>query len=221
MMAAIAHGPAYLPDDLLEGSRAAQYRALKAHANTISHARHVALEDTFPRTRTLMGEEAFHEAASRFLTQSEPVSRSLRLIGEGFAALLADPAARDLAQVEYAWLEAHGAAEAPAMLLERLKGVGPETLVAAKVRLHPAARLVVLSRPMEFSWDEADGNGAAVLITRPDAEVRVSRAGPRAKTLFELARTPVPFGRLLARNAEAATHFVQCGALRPLLELVL
>ena len=221
MFAAITQGPAFLPDDLLEGTRASQYRALKAYANTISHARFVALEDTFPRTRDLMGREAFHALAAAFLDQAEPVSRPLRLIGEGFADTIEDPAAKDLARIEFAWLEAHGAAEAPAVLLERLKGVSPDTLVNANVVLHPATRSVALARPDALIWEGTSGDGPVILITRPEAQVRVTRVGLHEQTLLELARTPLPFGRLLARNAEAATNLVRAGALTFLLELVL
>lgn len=221
MLAAISHGPAMLPDDLLDGSRAAQYRALKAYSNTISHARFVALEETFPRTRDLMGREAFHALSAAFLEQPEPVSRPLRLIGEGFADKIPHAATQDLARVEYVWLEAHGAAEAPAVLLERLKGVSPDALVNANVLLHPATRSVALARPDAFTWNDLGGDEPIVLITRPEAQVRVSRVGPHEQALLAMARSPLPFGRLLARNAEAATNLVRAGALTFLLELVL
>ncbi|WP_255554286.1 DNA-binding domain-containing protein [Sphingomicrobium clamense] len=221
MAAAIRGGPAFLPDTLLAGSRPSQFRALKAYANTISHARHVALEDTYPLTRQHLGDEAFHAAATRFLEGPHPRSHALRLIGDGFPETLDEAAARDLAGIEWAWLESHGAADAPAMLLERLKGVSPEKLVEAKVLIHPTTRIVALEQPGEQLFPDLSGKGTHVLITRPEADVLVNLADSAEAHLLELAATPIAFGRLLARNAEAATHLVRSGALRPLLELVL
>lgn len=221
LLAAIRRGPAFLPQDLLEGSRASQFRALKAHANTISHARFLALEDTYPRTRVLLGDQAFHELASDFLGHSEPISRPLRLIGKGFADTIPEAVARDLARVEYAWLEAHGAAEAPAVLLERLKAVSPDALVNANVLRHPASRSVPLTRPGAFAWDQVEGDEPVVLITRPEAQVLVSRVGVHEQALLDLARAPVTFGDLLARDAQAATTLVRAGALTFQLEIVL
>lgn len=221
MADAIQGGPTCLPDDLLAGTRPSQFRALKAYANTISHARFVALEETYPLTRQHLGEEAFHAVATHFLDGPHPRSQALRLIGDGFAEMLDSAAARDLANIEWAWLESHGAADAPAMLLERLKGISPEKLVEAKVLIHPTARIVALEQPSEHLFPDLSGEGTHVLITRPEADVLVNLAGSAEAHLLALAATPIAFGRLLARNAEAATHLVRSGALRPLLELVL
>lgn len=217
LLQAIRQGPAFLPDGLLEGARSAQYRALKAHANGIAHAHHVALEDTYPHTRDYLGAEAFHAAATRFLGDDAP-ARPLRRIGEGFAAMLDEPRARDRARVEWAWLEAHGAADAPALLLERLRGVTPERLIAAKVRAHPAARCVALED--SGSWPDIGGEGSHLLLTRPEAEVLLARVTRHEAALLSRARTPIPFGVLLSRHADAATTLVRVGALRPLLEIV-
>lgn len=218
LLGAIRHGPANLPPDLLEGQRAAQYRALKAYANTINHARHVALEETFPRTRYHMGDETFHAAAIRYL-EGDATHRPLRHIGQNFPNLLGTPQARDIARVEWGWLEAHGAADAPALLLERLKGVTPEGLLAAKVRAHPAARMIALEEPRK-SWPDVEGQGTHILITRPEASVIMARATRHEAALLTLATRPVDFGLLLERHADAGTTLVKTGALRPLLEIV-
>ncbi len=44
----------HLPDDLFAGPHERVLVGMKVHANTISHARLVALEETFPRTRDVI-----------------------------------------------------------------------------------------------------------------------------------------------------------------------
>lgn len=214
MMRAIDHGPGALPDGLLVGTRAAQYRALKAHANTISHARIVALEDSYPRTRELLGREEFHAAARGHLDAPETRSRPLRLIGAEFERVLDDPVLRDLARLEWAVLAAHGALDAPALLLGRLKNVAPEALVRAQVARHPATRLVALEAPDRLAWDGLVGDGDHVLVTRPHEKVLLRRIDKHVAQLAEID-APLHFGRLLDRDAEAATMLVKAGALSP------
>lgn len=63
--ATLLHGPRNLPTGLFAGTEAAVLRGLRVHANTISHARLVALEETFPRLREHLGEGAGRSTASR------------------------------------------------------------------------------------------------------------------------------------------------------------
>src|SRR3990167_5553595 len=65
--ATLLHGPAYLPDGLFAGGEAAALRGLRVHANSISHARLVALEDSFPRTRAHLGDAEFNRQSRAFL----------------------------------------------------------------------------------------------------------------------------------------------------------
>lgn len=64
---ALRLGPGFCPPDLFEGTVPAIVRGLKAHANNIGYARHMALEETYPRLARRVGPAAFHEAAERFL----------------------------------------------------------------------------------------------------------------------------------------------------------
>src|SRR3546814_16788315 len=97
--ATLLHGPGHLPADLFAGSDAAVLRGLRVHANTISHARLVALEETFPRTRDHLGEEEF-KRLSRCLVEEWGEQRwSRRDIGAGYGDWLADARAPRLARV--------------------------------------------------------------------------------------------------------------------------
>ncbi len=56
----INEGPDRLDALLFAGSTDRVLLGLKAHANTINHARLVALEETFPLTRQEIGEAPFN-----------------------------------------------------------------------------------------------------------------------------------------------------------------
>ena len=79
--ATLLRGPDHLPAGLFAGDRAAVLRGLRVHANTISHARLVALEDTFPRTRDYLGEGEFNRLSRAFIDGGGAQGRSLALIG--------------------------------------------------------------------------------------------------------------------------------------------
>ncbi|MCJ8190299.1 HvfC/BufC family peptide modification chaperone [Sphingomicrobium aestuariivivum] len=212
----LAGGPARLPADLLVGPRAAQLRGLRAYANTISHARYKALEETFPRTRAAMGDEAFHAAATAFLDTPSPHRRPIRLIGDTFADSLAAPAHRDLATVEWLLLEAHGAAEAPAVTLAGIAGLTPSALLAARVMRHPATCLAVLEAPAAFRWDGAQGGSDGfVLLTRPEAQRQVRQVNAAIAALVAALDAPIAFADLLESDADAVTALVEAGALTP------
>lgn len=215
MKTALDRGPDFVPEDLFAGSRPAQFRALKAYANTISHGRFAALENTFPKTRAAIGEEAFHALAEQFLT-GEVLMRPIRSIGKGFAALLEkeDSIAADLADSEWAMLMAHGAADAPALTPDAIRDLTPESLIEINVLQHPATQFVRLRNPSRFS-DEYTGDGPVLLVTRPEASVMFARVGDAEAALLAMASEPIRLGRLLEVDGAAVTPLINQGALCP------
>ena len=129
IVATLLKGPALLPGDIFAGDEAAVLRGLRVHANTISHARLVALEETFPRTRDYLGESQFNRLSRDFIESGGAGRRALADIGAGFAAFLSDPIAADLARAEWAWLDSYRAAEAPALRLADLAGLREAVLL--------------------------------------------------------------------------------------------
>lgn len=209
MMAALEHGPHYLPQHLFAGPPERVLIGMKVHANTISHARLVALEDTYPRTRTVLGAERFNAECRRFLACPGVAARPLTQIGAGFAEFLADhlPCRKgaDLARFEWHWLTAYHAADAAPLMLGALTGLSPETLMDQKLACHPAAFAGDFGR---FVHDYLDteiaclAGAEAILITRPDAAVLVSPASALMGEILALAKKPVTIGNLLAVLAE-------------------
>ena len=215
--ATLLRGPVHLPTDLFSGNDAAVLRGLRVHANTISHARLVALEETFPRTRDYLGEEAFNRLSRQFVEEGGAERRSLNDIGAGFADWLGDPRAADLARVEWAWLESYHAADARALGLADLIGLDETELLALPVRRYPAVRVIALASDAAPLADPAFAADTRVLlVTRPDADVRVFAIEPAAAAALGMAEEIAPIGNLIAHLAEQ--HPDGGGAIAALIE---
>ena len=201
--ATLLHGPDHLPAGLFAGDDNAVLRGLRVHANTVSHARLVALEETFPRTREYLGEAEFNRLSRAFVEGGGAERLALPDIGRDFAGWLGDPLAADLARIEWAWLESYNAAEAGALRLADLAGRDEVALLGLRVRLHPAARIVSLASDAAPLIDPAFAPGtAALLLTRPDAEVRLFALHPAEDVALDRAKEISTLGNLIASLAE-------------------
>lgn len=175
----IQQGPDAFPHGLFVGPEERALLGLRAHANTISHARLVALEESFPRTMEHVGHDRFNALSRRFIELPDARTRKLMRLGEDFPAFLAshgcDAQSCELAQIEWAWLESYHAADAPALMLGDLATLDEAALLAMPMALHPACRWVHVSAPITDQLPELAAGGAAhcptVLITRPEADV--------------------------------------------------
>lgn len=203
IVATLLHGPDHLPAGLFAGDAAAVLRGLKIHANTVSHARLVALEETFPRTRAYLGDGPFNRLSRAFVDGGGAGRRSLADIGSGFWEGLRDPLAADLARTEWAWLESYHAAEVPALTLADLAGQDEAALLDRPVRLHPAVRVIRLASDAAPLVDPAfDPRVRALLVTRPDADVRLLAVHAAAAAALDLAGEISSLGNLLAHLVE-------------------
>lgn len=213
MRRALELGPDYCPPDLFAGTVPAIVSALMIHSATIADGRRSALAETYPRIRQLVGDREFDSLAERHFEDEAVLSRPLSLIGDGFPELLTG-AARDLARIEWAWLESYGAAHAPALTLGDLAGMTAPAAVALKVALHPAARLVTgLNGSPPVRFDEVAIGTGAVLITRPEEDVRITEASSALAELVHLLQAPRTLGEMLELDAEAATVLLRNDAL--------
>jgi hypothetical protein len=218
MRRALALGPDHCPADLFEGSIDDVLLGLKAHANTISYARHVALEDSYPRTLELMGAKPFHDLAVRYLADHDVVAMPNARIGRWFADALSGPA-RDLARIEWAWLESHGSADGPAFNLSAVATLTAEEVIAARVVAHAAARLVPIADAVEFGGTTLFP--PFVLLTRPANDVLTRDVTYFAADLFARLEQPVMLGDLFAIDAVASHQMVAIGALALAPEIML
>lgn len=224
-MLAIDRGPQHLPADLFCGSVAHILRGMKVHANTISHARLVALEDSFPRTLHLLGHERFNTISREYLELPLVPALVLAMIGRHFPAYLASSSAgitaADLARFEWQWLQSFHAAEAAPLELSELAGIDPDALLDTRIRAHPAAWGGRIDRSARALLDdEITGlSGAdAVLLTRPHAEVLVLPASIVMVHVLAAANNPTRIGNLFDHpNEQGDTQGVSLDEVMPAL----
>ena len=141
-VATINDGPDALDATLFSGSPERIILGLKAHANTISHARLVALEQSFPLTRVEVGEVLFNALSREYVETAEAKACDLAHIGRHFAKFFShslpssseeghNAAICDLAKIEWAWLESYHAADTSSLSLETI-GALAETLLSVR-----------------------------------------------------------------------------------------
>ncbi len=220
----INDGPTRLDPRLFDGPVDRIMLGLKAHANTINHARIVALEDTFPLTRQYIGNEEFNRLARNFAESEIARASDNNHIGLRFPYCLGDAATIELAQIEWAWLESYNSAEATAITLPELGGLDQAQLLALPIATHPSARLVPISSPLALAVENLAGmQPSAILTVRPENEVRIVPLNPVQMTVcIASAEKNAVLGNLLAIAIEQAGeqaplepifHLIGAGAL--------
>lgn len=208
-MQAIDRGPRFMPEGLFAGQPERAALALRVHANTISHARLVALEETFPRTRARLGHDRFNALCRDYIELPQALVAPLALIGGGLPEFLAgirDAAdTAELSRFEWLWLEAYHAADAVPLRLADLAGIEPDELLQVAVCAHPSARASRFGAALlDVLAHDVPGLAAAeaVLIVRPDADVLISPASKTMCAMVAAAKNPLMIGNLLALPAE-------------------
>jgi hypothetical protein len=219
----INDGPDVLNPALFAGPVNRVLLGLKAHANTINHARLVALEETFPLTRQEMGEAAFNQLSRHYVDTEEARAADANHLGRDFADFLNRHGARaaivDLANIEWAWLESYHAADAAALTLADLTDIDETTLLEMGVALHPSARIITIHAPLASALEGYAGQQpAAILTIRPDTEVRLIALDQfQADLLAQAGQQNCTFGNLLALTLEQTAELAP---LEPILHLI-
>jgi hypothetical protein len=182
-------GPDLCPHGLFAGTWERALLGLKVHANTVSHARLVALEDSFPHTMEAMGHAMFNAASRNWLDTGHGRSCALAQIGNQFPDWLArQPDCSSftaLAQFEWFWLEAFHAAEAAALTPEMMQKMQASSILETIATSHPAVRIAPADAPVA----ELCGFATApekVVITRPDSEILIHPANAATADLLSL-----------------------------------
>lgn len=220
----INDGPDRLSPTLFAGPPARILLGLKAHANTVSYARLLALEETFPLTRQHLGDTTFNVAARQFVETAVARGSDANRIGAGFPSCLSDPVTFELAQIEWAWLESYHAADAAPLTLADLRGLNEAALLSLPVAPHPSARIVEISLPISAALHELAGaQPAAILCVRPDTDVRLVPLDLVQRAAFSAAAGEnATLGNLLSTAIELAGeqaplepifHLIGAGAL--------
>lgn len=219
---ALLHGPAHVPWAAFAADQAAIVRAMKIHANTVSHARLVALEDSYPRTRVQLGAEAFNQLSRRYLDIGRATGLRHSQVGGAFPEFLTEncglSALATLAAAERAWLVAYHAAEAVPLRLADLGVLDVTAMLRLTVVRHPAAAVVQLGPRFAPAFDPAlPPEARLVLITRPDAVVQVQSIDAATAALLPPDADVTELGVLLEQAGEdgaaALAQLIEAGAL--------
>ena len=157
-------------------------RRFGVYRNNVTVGLTEALRQSFPVIRKLVGDEFFTAMAIEHLRQFPPASPLMMFYGDAMPGFLASfpPVVHlaylpDMARLELALRQSYHAADATPIDPARLQGLPPDRLMAARVTLAPALRLVRSDWPIHAIW-AANMRGAAppaldrgedVLITRP------------------------------------------------------
>ena len=222
-VATINDGPSALDPSLFAGDPERVILGLKAHANTISHARLVALEDTFPRTREAMGDSEFNQLSRSYCDTAIARALDSNAIGTHFAAHLVaadvEAATIDLARIEWLWLDSYDAAEMDHLELANLAGLDEAALLEMQVTKHPAANILALSAPLSPALEELGGHEGvhAVLISRPETQPVLSPLSRAEAEIFVAAEKNVSIGNLLELSLEQGG---EDDALAPVITLI-
>lgn len=169
-------------------------RRFAIHRTGVRRVWREGLAAQFPVTRRLVGDDFLMAAADLFAEACPPLSPVVAEAGAGFPAFLAGfpplgemPVVADVARLEWAMVEAGGAAEATPLPLAALAGVDPARLAGARLALHPSLRLLTTPTPARSVWlahQEADPPAAVAdwqaehtLVLRPEAALQLAALG--------------------------------------------
>jgi len=132
--------------------------------------RHIAcLEEDFPTLEAIVGAERFAAIVADYLAAHPPVHFQLRHLGDRFADFLAkkdDALLADLARVEWAYIDAFDAEDAPPLDPREVQAIAPEAWERARMTLHPSLQLLRLSHPVH-AMRAAQRNGQPVVRPAP------------------------------------------------------
>ena len=183
-----------VPEGLLSPDGSPAGRRFSVYRNNVAVSLTEALATAFPVLARLLGEANFRGLAGLYLRAHPPSSPVLMLYGEKMPAFLAGlpqlshlPYLPDVARLEQALREAYHAADAEPLTTAALAALPPERLLAARLRLHPAVRVVASDWPILGIWrrnsvadaPKPEMRAETVLVTRPgfDTELALVPAG--------------------------------------------
>ncbi|MGH8174829.1 MAG: DNA-binding domain-containing protein [Steroidobacter sp.] len=154
-----------------------------------------ALQERFPVTRRLVGDDFFRAMARSYVSEHRPCSPLLMYYGDELPTFIDDFAPAndvsylsDVARLEIAWSQAYHAPEEASLQAQVLADAPPDVLLDMRLTLHASARLLRSVYPIVDIWAAHQGAGEVtpparwipqdILIVRPDGQVRVQTLGP-------------------------------------------
>jgi len=133
--------------ELIAGSPARRALGLAIYADAYRRRLVEALADAYAKTRLLLGEAAFDDAALAYIAANPPTTRSLRWYGGGLVAHLRealprDPDVAELAQLDWALRNAFDGPDSAVLAAADLVDVPPEAWATLQLLLVRTAELL-------------------------------------------------------------------------------
>lgn len=206
-IACLQKGPAHFPDDMFAEDPERALLGLKAHANTVSHARLVALENAYPKLHEHMGHEPFHAISRKYIEQDHILTCDMNNIAKDFADFLTkrdlSETEVDLARIEWAWIKSYHSAEAEPLALNDIATLDEESLLGLGISAHPAMRLINLMGTLSPELAElGDETPDGLMVARPEAEVLFHPLTQVEHDIAEKIANISTMGNLLAEAIE-------------------
>jgi len=188
-------GPGEPPASVIECGRSGPRGGFAVYRNNSIVGLIDALQDRFPVTCRLVGEEFFRAMARSYADCHRPKSPLMMYYGDdfpdfigGFAPVKDVPYLADVARLEVAWSEAYHARDDHSLKPQAVTGASPDALLRTRLTLHSSVRMQRSAYPIAAIWAAHQRQGPVtpvthwrgqdVLIVRPDAEVHVHTLGP-------------------------------------------
>ncbi|GED21170.1 HvfC/BufC N-terminal domain-containing protein [Halomonas halmophila] len=215
-------------------SRLGHQPGFDVYRNNVRHSLIEALAQTFPHTRTLLGERFFRSVASDHVRRRLPEEPRLRYYGQAFAEALERLSVMqdyryvvDICRLEHARLSVSHAADAAPLSAELLGQAEDPQAVCCMT--HPASRLVeghhdvlCLWHALERGEDHAPVGAAGDwtwLLIRQGRRVEIHPVNTSTRRLYQTLTTTTPLGEALATSARQADQAQVSEALGTLLAL--
>jgi uncharacterized protein (UPF0276 family) len=212
-----------------KGARAAQRFDL--YRGNLTSTWNKTLAAAYPVLLALVGEEFFGGLAQAYGRAHPSDSGDLNRFGAHFAAFLRDfphaadyPYLPDMARLEWALHRAHYAPAADGVTAQQIAALPPEQVETARLRLHPACRLLASEWAVIPLWLAHQPGGAdfpeqiAVpshgLVTRPRWRPQVVPLAPGSHAALSVLARGGEFGAALDAAFEIDDGFDVAGNLR-------
>lgn len=187
--------------------------------------RHLAsLEEDFPTLIAVLGgKQAFRRLASEYLTAFPPRTWDMQRLGSDLPAYVAtrvpwsdNPLAHDASRLDWAFMEAFDARDAPPFDPRVIASAPEEAWPAARVGFHPSVRPLALRHPVHELRDAVrrgeqparPGPSSAHVVVHRDAAcfLHAVQVEPSALALLESLRDGAPLGEACEACARATSQ---------------
>lgn len=173
------------------------------------------LEEEYPTTRKILGDEVFDRACRRYIDRHPSTGRTLQCMSADFPAFLSRHlrgdarrlVACDVARIERAMEDVFDAPMAEPLTHEQVSAVGPDQWATARLVLSPALRLLTLRTPANDvmnairrgqRWRNPAPRAAHVLVHRHRYRIHRNKLDPAPFVLLSALGDGRPLGAAVA-----------------------